>query len=123
MKYAGVFDHAQAVVFGDFTSVDNYTLVEVVLKWFAQEMSFPVYKLTGIGYGPINHPLPLLPPAKITRIDSNTFRLCVNNVNGDIVSSEGSSNSSISKLKSSRSHFVMSLFSAIASWFVLQMIK
>lgn len=54
MKLAGVLDQVDAVVFGDFTGADNYTLVEIALQRFAQEVSFPVFKLSGIGHGNIN---------------------------------------------------------------------
>lgn len=96
LKLAGIFDDVEAVVFGDFTGADNDTLIEIALQRFAQDMSFPVFRLTGIGHGNINYPLPLLAPAQITRIDSNTYRLCVNNVNSEIVRSSSSSIGNIS---------------------------
>lgn len=92
MKLAGIFDHVVAVVFGDVTSTDNDTLMDIAFQRFAQSVSFPVFKLSGIGHENINYPLPLLAPAQITHIDSNTYQLCVNNINDDIVnSSNGSS--------------------------------
>lgn len=117
MKHAGIFDHVEAVVFGDFTSVDNYTLVEIVLKRFAQEMSFPVFKLSGVGHGPINYPVPLLAPAEITRIESDTFQLCIRNVNGDIVHDVG--NGSYSKHENSFT-ILVSILSGLVSWFAFQ---
>lgn len=90
MKLAGIFDNVEAVVFGDFTS-DNDTLMEIALQKFSQDVSFPVFKLSGIGHGNVNYPLPLLSPARITRTDSNSYQLCVNNINDDIVSSTSNS--------------------------------
>lgn len=114
MKHAGIFNSVKAVVFGDFTSVDNYTLVEIVLKRFAQDVTFPVFKLSGVGHGPINYPVPLFAPAQISHIDSTTFRLCINNINSDVVGR--SSNSTCFKLTAS-SNFLM--FTGIVSLFLL----
>jgi len=119
MKLAGVFDNAEAVVFGDFTGADNDTFVELVFQRFAQSVSFPVFKLSGIGHGNINYPLPLLAPAQITKIDGlNTFRLCVNNINGEIVNSSGS----ISKFLS-RFNIQFCIFIGMVGSFTFHVIK
>lgn len=99
MRLAGVFDDVEAVVFGDATGADNDTLVAIAFQKFANDMPFPVFRLSGIGHSNVNYPLPLLAPAQITRIGgSNTFRLCVNNVNDEIVKSN--SGGSVSKMAS-----------------------
>lgn len=90
LKLAGVFDHVQAVVFGDFTGADNDTLVDIAFRRFSQDVSVPVFKLTGIGHGNVNYPLPLLAPARITRSGSNDYQLCVDNISGEIVNSNSS---------------------------------
>lgn len=116
MIFAGVFDDVEAVVFGDFTGADNDTLVEMALQRFAQSVSVPVFKLSGIGHGNINYPLPLLAPAQITRIGtSNTFRLCVDNINDEIVSSISSN---ISNFKS-KSNFLLCVVTVIFVLFKL----
>lgn len=93
MRLAGVFDHVEAVIFGDFTGADNDTLVEIAFQRFAEDVTVPVFRIRGIGHGNVNYPLPLLAPTQITRIGSDAFRLCVNNVNDEIVKSSSSSGS------------------------------
>lgn len=112
LKLAGVFDHVEAVVFGDFTGADDDTVVEMAFQRLSQNVSFPIFKLSGVGHDNINYPLPLLAPAQITRINSNTFQLCVNNVNDDIISD--SSNDGRSTLKN-RSNFLINILIGIAT--------
>ncbi|XP_021954514.1 putative carboxypeptidase RC0549 [Folsomia candida] len=84
MKQAGVFDSAAAVVFGDFTDPDSESLMTLVLQRFAgdETVTCPVFRLTGIGHGRVNFPLPLNTDATITLVDpdAQTYRLCVNNL-------------------------------------------
>lgn len=97
LKLAGVFDNVDAVVFGDFTGTDDDILVEIAFQRFAEDMPFPVFKLSGVGHGNINYPLPLLSPAQIARIGSNNFRLCVDNINEEIINSDSSGNKFVSR--------------------------
>lgn len=80
MKQSGIFNRVDAVIFGDFTKADNDSLMNLVLQRFAQSVSFSVFKLTGIGHGPINYPLPFDTFTEINRIDTVTYELCVNNI-------------------------------------------
>jgi muramoyltetrapeptide carboxypeptidase len=85
MKQAGVFDGVLALVFGDFTSPDNEALMTLALQRFADDrenVNFPVFRLQGIGHGPVNFPLPLNTRATITVEDPElrTYTLCVSNL-------------------------------------------
>ncbi len=73
LQQAGIFDHTKAVIFGDFVCEeieDQSENITLVLQRFAKKMSFPVFKISGIGHGEINHPLPLGTKSKITCTDS-----------------------------------------------------
>jgi len=84
MKQSGVFDGVLAVVFGDFTNPDDVNLMNLVFQRFADDetITMPVFKLTGIGHGSANIPLPMNCPGTITVENPNlqTYRLCVNNI-------------------------------------------
>ncbi len=59
LNQAGVFDHAQALIFGDFTFESNAKEVaqnERVLKRFAMELKIPVFRGVFFGHGTINSP-------------------------------------------------------------------
>ncbi len=51
MKNAGLFNRAQAIVFGDFG-----TDVSKILSKFASKLSIPVFKSTSFGHGRTNLP-------------------------------------------------------------------
>lgn len=60
LRQAGIFDNAQAIVFGDFldgNEPDGSSLVQPVLERFAQQIKIPVIQIAGIGHGYINQPL------------------------------------------------------------------
>lgn len=62
LAQAGLFDNAQAIVFGDFISSlepNDHSLIKEVLTRFAAHQSIPVYTCNGIGHGFRNAPLPL----------------------------------------------------------------
>ena len=62
LRQANVFKKASAIVFGDFTEGkehDGSSLINPVLERFAKHCEMPVIKITGIGHGFINFPLPL----------------------------------------------------------------
>ena len=68
LRQAGIFDHARAIVFGDFldgNEPDGSSLVQLVLARFAQEIKIPVIQIPGIGHGYINKPLWLGTPATL----------------------------------------------------------
>ena len=68
LRQAGIFDNAQAIVFGDFldgNEPDGSSLVQLVLARFAQEIKIPVIQIPGIGHGYINKPLWLGTPATL----------------------------------------------------------
>jgi muramoyltetrapeptide carboxypeptidase len=61
LRQAGIFKHIKALIFGDFnfnSFVDevHIELYPKVLRQFASEVDFPVFKTTGIGHGKVNHP-------------------------------------------------------------------
>lgn len=79
MKQSGIFNLVDGVIFGDFTDT-NDTLMDIVFNRFAQSVTFPVFRISGIGHDTINYPLPLAASTQITRIDSNSYSFCVDNI-------------------------------------------
>lgn len=62
LQQANLFKNAAAIVFGDFTEgdeKDGSSLIQPVLERFAQQCKFPVVKISGIGHGKTNFPLPM----------------------------------------------------------------
>ncbi|MBX9806005.1 MAG: LD-carboxypeptidase [Alphaproteobacteria bacterium] len=61
LRQAQFFKGVKAVLLGDFVKGEEpngTNLVWDVLKRFAEESSFPVFKLPGCGHGPQNYPIP-----------------------------------------------------------------
>ncbi len=59
---AGLFKGAKAILFGDFLNgnePDGSSLIEPVLRRFAENADIPVAQVQGIGHGFTNFPLPL----------------------------------------------------------------
>lgn len=68
LEQAGVFKDVTAVILGDFIGgkePDGSSLIDPVLKRFAEQVDFPVLRIAGIGHGNFNRPLPLGIPAKL----------------------------------------------------------
>ncbi|XP_037032944.1 putative carboxypeptidase RC0549 [Bradysia coprophila] len=80
MKQARIFDGADAVIFGDFTQADNTTLMNIVFDRFAESVSFPVFRVTGIGHGSVNIPLPFLTHTEMRNVEGLDYELCVDNI-------------------------------------------
>lgn len=83
MKQAGIFNGVAAVVFGDFPWPDEdpkKNLTDVLLKRFAESVLFPVFRVTGIGHGAVNLPLPFLTYSEINHVDGVNYEFCVNNI-------------------------------------------
>lgn len=99
MKQAKIFNGVDAVIFGDFTETDN-DLMDVVFDRFAESVSFPVFRLTGMGHGTINYPLPFLTYTEIS-VDGLTYQFCVNNIQNTITSNSNS------VYAASNKHFLM----------------
>lgn len=62
LRQAGRFDHALAVIFGDFSEgdePDGQNFVDHAVSRFASSMTIPVVRIQGIGHEAVNHPLPL----------------------------------------------------------------
>lgn len=62
LQQANVFKGTRAIIFGDFLEgeePDGSSLVNPVLKRFAQRLDLPVIQIKGIGHGHVNFPLPL----------------------------------------------------------------
>lgn len=77
----GMFDGVVAVIFGNFEDSDDDWLIDFVLYRFARSVTFPVFRVTGIGHGKINYPLPFLTDCHIESIDGGvTYEFCVDNV-------------------------------------------
>ncbi len=81
MKQSGIFDGVDAVIFSDFTRPDDVDLMNLVFDRFAKSVSFPVFRVTGMGHGDINYPLPFLTHTEITRnVDGVNYEFCVDNI-------------------------------------------
>lgn len=79
MKQTRILD--DAVIFGNFAEAQDEWLVELVLDRFAKSVSFPVFRVHGIGHGEINNPLPLLTNCKISTTDGGeSYEFCVDNI-------------------------------------------
>lgn len=98
MRQYGVFNHVDAVVFGDFTDCRNDTLMDFIIQRFALSVSFPVFRVTGIGHGNIFYPLPLNTFTEINRIDTK-YEFCVHNIQTVTFSSSISRTCSSNALK------------------------
>lgn len=62
LEQAGIFNHASAIMLGDFiggNEPNGSSLILPVLKQFAQELKIPIVQVTGIGHDRVNFPLPL----------------------------------------------------------------
>lgn len=85
LQHARLLQDAAAVVFGSFVQIDPPHLSEFVLARFAATAPFPVFRVDGIGHGPVNGPLPLNTDAVIGRClddgtDSAGYTLTVENI-------------------------------------------
>lgn len=68
LHQAKVFQDAKAIIFGDFLlghEPDGSSLIEPVLKRFAESSEIPVVYIPGLGHGENNTPLPLGIPARL----------------------------------------------------------
>lgn len=74
LRQAGVFDHARAVIFGDFANPSD-THVTYALERFASEVPIPVFKSSQFGHGTINRPLLYHGLATITMKDQGHFMM------------------------------------------------
>lgn len=59
MRLAGVFNGAEAILFGRFNEVQRPKLMTEVFKRFANSISCPVFVTNRIGHGYVSDPLPL----------------------------------------------------------------
>ncbi|WP_454782083.1 S66 peptidase family protein [Legionella sp. WA2022007384] len=62
LKQANIFTNAAAIIVGDFLNGDEpngSSLIEPILKRFAESSPIPVLRIAGIGHGFINFPIPL----------------------------------------------------------------
>ncbi|ARB92320.1 S66 peptidase family protein [Legionella longbeachae] len=62
LNQAGIFTNAAAILLGDFLEgyePNGTSLIEPVLRRFAESSDIPVLRIRGIGHGPINFPIPL----------------------------------------------------------------
>ncbi|MGE3920577.1 MAG: hypothetical protein AB7F64_06500 [Gammaproteobacteria bacterium] len=62
LRQADIFKNVAAVLLGDFTpgyEPNGMSLIEPVLKRFAEACDFSVVKINGIGHNYINYPMPL----------------------------------------------------------------
>lgn len=80
MKQSGIFDGVDAVIFGDFTLTDTVTM-SLVFDRFAASVSYPVFRVTGMGHGEINYALPFLTHSEISSDDGGvSYEFCVDNI-------------------------------------------
>lgn len=62
LSQAQLFSNAEAIIFGDFidgNEPNGSSLIQPVLKRFAENCSIPVIQMPGIGHGAKSYPLPL----------------------------------------------------------------
>lgn len=62
LQQAGIFSEAKAILFGDFLGGEEpngRSLLPAVLRRFAENCSFPVVHIPGIGHGTTNAPVPM----------------------------------------------------------------
>lgn len=62
LEQAKVFSNATAIILGDFLEglePNGSSLIEPVLQRFAEHSAIPVLRISGIGHGAINYPIPL----------------------------------------------------------------
>jgi len=80
MKEANIFQSFSAVIFGDLTGGGTET--DLVLQRFADSIGLPVFKLTGVGHGSVNFPLPLNSEADIILVEptEKMYSLFVDNI-------------------------------------------
>lgn len=74
LRQANIFQDIKAIVFGDFINgqeANGICLVNPVLQRFAQSSDQPVIKVSGIGHGYRNYPLPLGTDATLS-LDSDS---------------------------------------------------
>lgn len=60
LKQVGVFDKAKGILLGDITESDEpngTSLIDPILKQFADSCAIPVYKINGVGHGSENFPI------------------------------------------------------------------
>lgn len=68
LKQAGLFGGVKAILLGDFTFTTapaELRKIEATLSRFAAETTLPVFRLTDIGHGTVNNPLPFGKKAEI----------------------------------------------------------
>ena len=68
LRQAGLLNKVKAIIFGDFTKGEEpngTSLIEPVLRRFAESLTVPVLQQAGIGHDPHNDPLPLNAPASL----------------------------------------------------------
>lgn len=116
MKQSGVFSNVHAVIFGDFTNADSDTLMDLVFERFADSVSFPVFRVSGIGHGTINYALPFSTFTEIRRIEGYTYSFCVDNIQSFSQSNSSSSNRNAS-------NFLDRLIIGIVILFLFQKVK
>ncbi|MCW8470891.1 LD-carboxypeptidase [Fluoribacter gormanii] len=62
LKQANIFTSAAAIIIGDFLNghePNGSSLIEPILQRFAESTAIPVLRISGIGHGHINFPIPL----------------------------------------------------------------
>ena len=69
LKEAGYFNGANAVILGEFVmAADNAgrNRLDYVLRWFAESLSIPVFRMLNVGHGVDNYPLVMMSDTEIT---------------------------------------------------------
>lgn len=109
MKQARIFDGVDAVIFGDFTQADNNTLMNIVFDRFAEWASFPVFRVTGIGHGSVNIPLPFLTHTEIKSIEGMEYEFCVDNIQNVSIDNSNENSNGISVYRLSRFNVIAAI--------------
>lgn len=64
----GLFDRVKAIIFGDIIcglETDGSENCDLAINYFSQNINIPVLRISGIGHGKYNHPLPLNTEAEL----------------------------------------------------------
>lgn len=78
LEQAGIFTDVKAILLGDFTGgkePDGSSLIDPVLKRFAENCDFPVLRCPGIGHDKFNRPLPLGTKTKLSLGEKYTLNV------------------------------------------------
>ncbi len=75
----GLLDKTKAILFGDIIcgkEIDGSETCDTAIKYFAKNITIPVFKVQGIGHGRFNHPFPLNTDSEIVIKNGKAKLIC-----------------------------------------------